>query len=62
VKKHCNSCIVSIYSSALFLEHDAKVQRRQNILVQLGGSGELLSEEIDEALRVSEGYEGFGSS
>jgi hypothetical protein len=29
----------------------------QNILVQFGGSGELLSREIDEALRVSEGDE-----
>ena len=55
-KKHCNSCVVSIYSSPLFLEHDAKIHGRRNILVQL--AGELLSEEIDEALRVSEGYEG----
>lgn len=28
--------------------------------VQLNVSGELLSEEIDEVLRVSEGYKGFG--
>ena len=42
--------------------YTANIHGRRNILVQLGGSGELLSEQIDKALRISEGYEGFGSS